>query len=151
MILSDKIHGLVEKVLDGTDKFLVDITVQPGNKIFIYIDGDNGVTIQDCQSLSRSIESSFDREKEDFDLTVSSAGLDHPLKLVRQYRKNIGQDLHVVTFDGIKVEGLLVKVTEHDIELEHQITKPKKEIQKPNTIVPFSEIKTAKINIKFGK
>jgi ribosome maturation factor RimP len=151
LILSDKIRSLVEKVLDGTDKFLVDFVVLPGNRISVYIDGDNGVTIQDCQLLSRSIESNFDREKEDYDLTVSSAGLDHSLKLERQYRKNIGQELNVITHEGIKIDGNLVRVGESEIELEHPVKKPKKEVQKPNTILPFSVIKTAKISIQFRK
>ena len=151
MNLSEKILALVEKALDGTDRFLVDFAAKPGNKFFIFIDGDHGVTIDDCQSLSRAIENNFDRDKEDFELTVSSSGLDHPLKSERQYRKNIGQDLNVITLGGNTVEGILVRVSEAEIELEHQIKNPKKEIKKPNTIVFFSEIKTAKIIIKLGK
>lgn len=151
MGLSEKIHDLVEKVLEGTDIFLVELIVLPGNKFIVYIDGDHGVTIQDCQSINRSIVGNFDRDKEDFELTVSSAGLDHPLKSERQYKKNIGQDLNVITLDGNKVEGTLAGVSDHDIEIEHRVKNPKKEIQKPNTIVSFSQIKTAKIIIKFGK
>jgi ribosome maturation factor RimP len=148
---TEKIRSLVEKTLDGTDKFLVDFSVKPGNKISVFIDGDNGVTVQDCQILNRTIETNFDRDKEDFDLTVSSAGLDHPLILTRQFKKNIGQDLNVTTLDNTRIEGTLVGVSEDGIELEHPVKKPKKEVKKPNTRVNFSEIKTAKIIIKFGK
>ncbi len=149
--LSGKINNLVLQFLEGTDKFLVDFVVQPGNKFSVFIDGDQGVTIQDCQSLSREIESNVDREVEDYDLTVSSAGLDHPLKLERQYRKNIGRELNVVTVGENKIEGILAVVTEQSIELMHPVKKPKKENQQPNTILPYSEIKTAKITIKIGK
>ena len=137
--------------LQGTDKFLVDFVVQPANKFSVYIDGDQGVTIQDCQSLSRLIESSFDRDNEDYDLTVSSAGLDHPIRTERQYRKNIGQEIKLVTLEGNEVEGVLISVGENRIELEHPVKKPKKEIKKPNSVISFQAIKTAKIVVKFGK
>ena len=120
MKLSEKIHDLVAEVLEGSDKFLVDFVVQPGNRFTVYIDGDHGVTIQDCQSVSRSIENNVDHEKEDFDLTVSSAGLDHPLKYERQYRKNIGQDLDVITLDGKKIEGIL-KSDKQKLALLHAV------------------------------
>jgi ribosome maturation factor RimP len=151
MSLSEKINNIVLDLLSGTDKFLVDFVIQQGNKFSVYIDGDQGVTIEDCQLVSRTIESNVDREVEDYELTVSSAGLDHPLKCERQYRKNIGREMNIILLNGDKVDGILAGVTAQQIELEHPAKKPKKEIQKPNTIIPYTEIKSAKITIKIGK
>ncbi|MCX6247446.1 MAG: ribosome assembly cofactor RimP [Bacteroidetes bacterium] len=151
MISKESIQPMVEELLAGTDKFLVDIVVQPANKIYIYFDCDTSITISDCQEISRTIEGNLNRDYEDYDLTVSSSGIDRPLKLVRQYRKNIGKELDVVTHGGKNISGVLVKVDDESLELEHPVKKPKKEIKRDNTVLPFSEIKTAKIIVKFGK
>ena len=98
MIEKIKILELVNQALEGTDKFLVNLKVTPDNRI--YVDGDNGVTIDDCIELSRAIESRLDRDEEDFALDVSSAGADQPLKLTRQMVKNIGREVEAMTFDG---------------------------------------------------
>jgi ribosome maturation factor RimP len=151
MISKETIQPMVEELLAGTDKFLVDVVIQTSNRIYIYFDCDTSITIRDCQEISRTIESYLNRDNEDYDLTVSSSGIDRPLKLVRQYRKNIGKELNVVTTDGKNITGTLVKVEEAFLELEHPVKKPKKEIKRDNTRLPFSEIKTAKIIVKFGK
>ena len=91
---------MVEEKTAGTRLFLAGISVQPGNRIFVYIDGDSAVTIGDCQELSRYIESRLDRSMEDYDLTVSSAGIDTPLQIPRQYPKNVGEILDIVTREG---------------------------------------------------
>ena len=149
MIKKEAVEEIVERFLEGTDKFIVDLLVQPSNKVFVYIDGDKNVTISDCQELSRSVENFLDRDHEDYDLTVSSSGIDRPLKLIRQYRKNIGKELEVVTHSGENTRGILVRATENEIEIEHGIKK--KEERKENTLVPYSEIKTAKVIVKYGK
>ena len=141
----------MKKKLEGTDRFLVEATVQPGNRLLIFIDGDSGVSIDHCNELSRHIEGQFDRTMEDFDLTVSSSGLDRPIKFLRQYRKNIGKELVINPIAGEPVSGILVNADESGIELEHPLKNPKKEIKKENTKLSFEEIKTAKIIIKFGK
>ena len=142
---------MVEELLAGTDKFLVDILIQPTNRIFIYFDSDTTITIHDCQEISRTIECNLNRDSEDYDLTVSSSGLDRPLKMLRQYRKNIGKELDVVTTDGKNIIGNLIKVDENFLELEHPVNKPKKDNKRDNTLLPLSEIKTAKVIVKFGK
>ena len=151
MITKEQITKIVDKKLKASDKFLVDVAVQPGNRILVFIDSDTSVSVDDCNELCRFIESQFDRDMEDFDLTVSSSGLDRPLKLLRQYKKNIGQELTVAPVTGEPLSGILVNVTESGIELEHPVKKPKKEIKKENSKLTFEEIKTAKIIIKFGK
>ncbi|MBR6440789.1 MAG: ribosome assembly cofactor RimP, partial [Bacteroidales bacterium] len=112
MIEKIKILELVNNALDGSDKFLVSLKITPDNRIFVDIDGDNGINVDDCIELSRAIESQLDRDEEDFELNVSSAGADQPLKLTRQYRKNIGRDVEVVYLDGEKVEGELTAADE---------------------------------------
>ena len=107
MIEKIKILELVQGALEGTDKYLVNLKVTPDNRIYVDIDGDNGVNIDDCIELSRAVESQLDRDEEDFELNVSSAGADSPLKLTRQYVKNVGRDLEVVMFDGKEAEGTL--------------------------------------------
>jgi ribosome maturation factor RimP len=151
MISKETIQPLVEELLAGTDKFIVDVVIQPTNRIYVYFDSDTSITIEDCQQISRSIESNLNRDNEDYDLTVSSSGIDRPLKLLRQYRKNIGQELDVVKTDGTGITGILVKAEEDFVELEHPVKKPKKEIKRENTHLPFHEIKTAKLIVKFRK
>jgi ribosome maturation factor RimP len=151
MILKESVQSVIEEILSGTDKFVVDITVQPTNRISVYLDSDTTLTIHDCQQISRSIENRLDREKEDFDLTVSSAGLDRPMKLVRQFRKNIGKEIEVAMNDGTNIQGILVKADENSLELEYEVKKQKKEIIRETSIIPLSEIKIAKLIIKFGK
>jgi ribosome maturation factor RimP len=151
MISKETLQPMVEELLAGTDKFLVDILIQPTNRIFIYFDSDTTITIHDCQEISRTIECNLNRDSEDYDLTVSSSGLDRPLKMLRQYRKNIGKELDVVTTDGKNIIGNLIKVDENFLELEHPVNKPKKDNKRDNTLLPLSEIKTAKVIVKFGK
>jgi len=151
MISKGTIESLIDEILAGTDKFLVDVLVQPTNRISIYLDSDSSITIHDCQEISRILEEHLNRDNEDFDLTVSSAGIDRPIRMLRQYKKNIGSELDIIRSDGNNVKGILVSVTEDHLELEHPVKKPKKEIQRENTNLPLSEIKTAKLIIKFGK
>ena len=151
MISKERVQSVIEEILSGTDKFVVDVTVQPTNRISVYLDSDTSITIHDCQEISRTIESRLDREKEDFDLTVSSAGLDRPMKQLRQFRKNIGKDIEVTREDGTNIQGILVKADENAMELEYLVGRKKKEIIRETTIIPLSEIKTVKIIIKFGK
>ncbi|MBQ6726880.1 MAG: ribosome assembly cofactor RimP [Bacteroidales bacterium] len=144
--------GLIKDKLEGTDKFLVDMHISRDNRISVAIDGDNGVTIDDCIELSRHIEKNLNRDEEDFELNVASAGLDNPLKLHRQYVKNVGRFLAVTTTDGEKTTGKLLEVTDTDITILPDNT-PRRKKQEPeadNTkTIPFDDIQTAKVVIKF--
>jgi ribosome maturation factor RimP len=151
MIKQEQVIKLVEERFEGTDKFLVEVLIQPVNNITVYFDGDKSVSIADCQSLSRFIEERLDRDYSDYQLTVSSAGMDRPIKLLRQYRKRIGKELEVVSLEGEKMTGILVNAGEEAIELEHPVKNLKKDIKKPNSIIALSKIKSAKIIITFGK
>ena len=90
-----EITRFINEHLAGTDMFLVEVFIKPVNRIYIFIDGDHGVKISDCVALSRHIESKYDRETVDYELNVSSSGADQPIKLPRQYIKNIGRSLCV--------------------------------------------------------
>ena len=146
MIEKIKILGLVNNALEGSDKFLVNLKITPDNRIYVDIDGDNGVTIDDCIELSRAIEGQLDRDEEDFALDVSSAGADQPLKLIRQYRKNVGRELEVVTVDGERAEGTLEDASDEGIVLRTKGTKK----QAPETLrMAYRDIKSARVTIKF--
>ena len=146
MIEKIKILELVNQALEGSDKFLVNLKITPDNRIYIDIDGDNGITIDDCIELSRTVESQLDREVEDFALDVSSAGADQPLKLVRQYRKNIGRDVEVVMLDGERVDGTLTEAGDEAFTVKTPATKK----QPPQEVgLRYRDVKTTRVAIKF--
>ncbi|MBR5832687.1 MAG: ribosome assembly cofactor RimP [Bacteroidales bacterium] len=150
MIDKVEILNLVREVLDGTDKFLVDLHISRDNRINISIDGDNGITIDDCIELSRHVEGHLNRDVEDFELNVASAGLDCPLKMVRQYKKNVGRSLKVETADGNTRQGELLEATDEKIVLKLDLTKKQKKEGVSDVFeCLYKDIKTAKIVIKF--
>ncbi|MCK9163767.1 MAG: ribosome assembly cofactor RimP [Bacteroidales bacterium] len=147
MIDKEKVISIVNEELEGSDLFLVDLKIGKDNKISVFIDGDNGVMIQNCIDLSRKIEGNFDREVEDFELSVLSSGVGEPLMNVRQYKKNIGRYISIVTNDGQKIEGELVSVDEDKI-LVRETPKKKKDTPVEREIA-FTDIKEGKIIIIF--
>jgi len=151
MITEKQLTGLIEENLKGSDKFLIELILKPSNHIMVFIDGDQGVKIEDCQKLSRYIEQALDRDNEDFELMVSSAGADRPFRVLRQYQKHLGRILEVVTLDGKKIEGLLLLANDKEIKIEQEIKKSKKEIEKKEVVINYSEIKSAKAVISFKK
>ncbi len=120
MIPESKIKELVEARIEGTKLFVVDISVSASNKINVLIDGYNGVTINDCIDVSRGVEHNLDREDQDFELEVSSAGLDMPFLVPEQYKKNLGRAIKVYTHDGRKHEGQLCYVDNEKIEITYE-------------------------------
>lgn len=103
-LIEDITNGFLHKT---ADMFLVEVAIRPGNVIVVEVDSDNGVSIDDCIALSRSIESELDRDAEDFELEVGSAGVTSPFKILRQYEKNIGNEVEVLTKSGNKLSGVL--------------------------------------------
>lgn len=154
MITKEHILALVEEHLKTTDKFVTRCTVSPGNHIELLIDGDTAVQISECVELSRFIEKSLDREKEDFSLEVSSHGATNPLVNVRQYKKHIGKTLEVKLLDGNKEEGELSEIEESGIVIKFKVRenkpigKGKITVEKTQNI-PFNQIKETKIKLKF--
>jgi ribosome maturation factor RimP len=143
-----QIAALVEGHLKGTDKFLVDVLIKPGNRVYVFIDGDHGVTIDDCVKVNRVIESNLDREVEDYEMIVSSAGADQPLKFPRQYPKNIGRSFHVKLADDREFKGKLEQADENGIVIMTEGDK-KKKIAPERVMLKFEEIKEAKVIISF--
>lgn len=134
------------------DLFLVDVRIKPTNNIKIYIDGDQGVSVDKLVSYNRKLYRQLEEEglfpNGDFSLELSSPGLDEPLKLHRQYVKNIGRPVEVVLVEGAKLEGTLKAVTAVEIEIETIKGKGKKAVTELQAI-PFTTIKTTKVQIKF--
>ena len=124
MIEKGFIQEIVEQSVSGTSMFLVDVAIRPGNIIVVEIDGDEGVSIDDCIALSRKIESQLDRDTEDFELEVGSAGITSPFKILRQYQKNIGKEVEILTRSGQKLKGMLKSCSEDGFILT--ITKKEK-------------------------
>ena len=110
MIDKNVVKQLVEEWLDGKDYFLVDIDISTDNRIVVEIDHADGVWIEDCVELSRYIEERLDRDVEDYELEVGSAGLGQPFKVPQQYVNFIGKEVEVLDADGKKVKGTLKSV-----------------------------------------
>ena len=155
-VLEQKVEALIN---DKPDFFLVNVSIRPGNNIKVFIDADQGVSIDELAQCNRSlykyIEESNLFPNGDFSLEVSSPGLDEPLKLHRQYLKNIGRNVEVIRRDGIKTEGRLLTVTEHEITIEEEKgsgmprRQPGKKKELVTHTIPFDNIKTTTIQIKF--
>ncbi len=152
MITKEKIQILLEEVL-SEDMFIVDITVGTGNSILVSVDSDAGISVGECVQISRHIESSLDREVEDFSLEVSSPGLSLPFKVLRQYLKNIGREVEAVTKSGEKQKGILKSANTEGFELEF-LAKGKvggKKVEETRTLTySFDQMKTVKIVISFN-
>jgi len=144
----NEITNLVNAHLSDTDKFLVEVFIKPVNRIYIFIDGDHGVKISDCVELSRHIESHYDRETVDFELNVSSSGADQPIRLPRQYLKNIGRSLQVKLSEENIITGKLEASDEKGITIVTQGDKKNKTV--PVTLkLTFEEIVESKVVISF--
>lgn len=150
MITVKQVRDLVDQRIEGTDIFVVDITVSAANAIRVTVDADSGVSIEKCIEVSRQVEHNLDRETEDFSLEVTSFGLTEPLQLHRQYVKNTGRNLKIRLSDDTQVRGKLIKVADDFIQLEKILTKKqKKEGVEKDLKINFKDIIQAKIEISF--
>ena len=147
--IEDKLKPMLEA---HPTHFLVEIRVKPTNNFKIFIDADEGINLSGLieynRKLYRQIEESGMFPDGNFSLEVSSPGLDEPLKLKRQYKKNVGRFVEVTLLDGTKKEGKLIEATEDGILIEWEEGKGKKKETKQETIL-FDQVKTTKIQIKF--
>jgi len=134
------------------DVFLVSIKIKPTNNFKIYLDADSGLGIEKCIKINRALYKIMEEQgmypDGDFSLEVSSPGIGEPLKLNRQYKKNVGRFVEVIKTDDKKEEGKLVDTTEEGITLEQQEGKGKKAVTK-QVEIPFSDIKQTTVQIKF--
>ena len=147
--IEQKIRGLLEA---HPSHFLVEIRIKPTNNIKVFIDGDQGIVLSDLidynRKLYKQIEESSLYPDGNFSLEVSSPGLDEPLKLFRQYKKNEGRFVEITLLDGSRIEGKLLEATEDGIVVETESGKGKKKVIKQDTVL-FDQIKNTKIQIKF--
>ncbi|MFI3259752.1 MAG: ribosome assembly cofactor RimP [Rikenellaceae bacterium] len=157
MIDVKKIVASAEAKLEGSDMFVVHCTCSPSNEVELFVDSDTKVSIDECVKLSRAIEEDFDREVEDFALTVASAGVGEPIRLLRQYPKLIGRSVEVLLTSGVKVIGQLLEATEEGVKVSYdqkQVVesgsgKKKKQIVEVVEFYPFSDIKFVKEFLDF--
>ena len=138
MIDKQKLTETVEEAIKGTSIFIVDIKISNDNSIIVELDSDDSMDIDMCTSISRKIESVFDREVEDYELEVGSAGLTSPFKVKRQWQKNLGNEIEVLTKDGRKLTGVLVEVNEDNFVIQFPI-KVKEEGKKRPVVVSHKE------------
>ncbi len=145
-------HLVKEKLNDNM--FLVDITVNDRNVINIYVDSFDGLTIDQCVSISRHVEHSLDRDVEDFELQVSSPGLTESFKVIEQYYKYAGKEVEIVPNEGEKLKGFLLEANEEGIKLETS-SKEKLKGQKKKQVIlkkhqyKYEDIKSTKAVISF--
>jgi ribosome maturation factor RimP len=149
-----KIRDLVNEAIEQKDSlYLVDLTISSNNKIQIVVDGDQGVSLNECIRISRSVDNGLDREEEDFSLEVSTPDIAHPLKLKRQYIKNINRILKVTTSTE-EFEGTLTAVNDANIVLNWKAREPKpigkgKVTVEKTVTLEYKDIKEAKVKILF--
>ena len=154
MTFKEKVNSLlVAGLIEKPSIFLIDLTITDSFKIIVNLDGDNGVALQDCIDISRAIENNLDREEQDFSLEVASVGVGSPLKMVRQYKKNLGRTL-IVKLASETIEAELVEANDNFIILSwkaresKKIGKGKETVQKRQEI-PYTEIKEAIVTVTF--
>jgi len=154
MTFREKVIDLLNQGLEEKPSiFLIDLTITDAFKIIVTLDGDNGVVLQDCIDVSRSIEHNLDREEQDFSLEVASVGVGSPLKLFRQYKKNIGRML-IVKLAESTIEAELVDANDEFITLAWEAREPKKLGKGKETVqkrqeIPYTDIKEAIVTVIF--
>jgi len=144
MIEKGKIDKLVSEFIKGTGIFLVAVRAGNSNRISILADTMKGITIDECAAIHRHIEKSLDRSIEDYDLLVSSPGVDMPFAVIEQYRKNEGRKVDVVDIDGMKYTGTLKNVTAGGFELETEVRVKGKGREMKDISFNFDQVKSTK-------
>ncbi len=149
------VKSLLDRALEENPSlFLIDFKVLPDNKICVEVDGDNGVSLEECIRISRKIEHNLDRDIEDFSLEVTSPDISKPIKNIRQYKKNLKRTLSVSLSNNKIVEGKLLDFSDTYIELEWKSREPKivgkgKRTVINNRKIPYEDILETKVKLKF--
>jgi ribosome maturation factor RimP len=145
----NKIQEYLNQAIADSDMFLVEIKFSAADKIEIFLDADNSVTIQNCAKVARYINHNIEENSPEliYELEVSSAGLEHPIKLLRQYKKNVGRNLEVTLTDEKQIEGKLLEANDTDfiIEVQHSTAKSKK----VQTTISYNDVKQAFVGVSF--
>lgn len=157
-MVESKIASLLDEKFQEegfTDCFLIEVKLHAGNKLEVFIDSDTGITFEKCQKISRYLEPHLDEERwlgDDYVLEVSSPGISRPLKLRRQYPRNIGRQVEASLRDGSKKEGLLLAVNDEGITIEEKMRVKEGKRRKTlviQTKIPFEDIKKTVVKISF--
>lgn len=154
MIDKNVVTRIVDEWLEGKDYFLVDVTVSPDDKIVVEIDHAEGVWIDDCVELSRYIESKLNREEEDYELEVGSAGIGQPFKVLKQYMIHLGKNVEVLDNNGKKWTGVLSDVNDENFTVTVEVKIKPEGAKRPklveqNVTFTYDEIKYTKYLISF--
>ena len=153
MKIEQRVIALVEeKIADRQDLFLVEGKMHSNGKLIILVDGDHGLSIKDCAAISRHVGFHLEEENiidQAYNLEVSSPGVDTPLKLFRQYKKNIGRSLNIKFKDGSKAEGKLLQASETALIIEETKKEKGKKAQKVEREIAFNQISESKVIISF--
>jgi ribosome maturation factor RimP len=154
MIEKSIVEEIINNFLENSENYLVGLELKPDNTIIVEIDNDQAVSIDDCIALSRFIESKLDRDKEDYELEVGSAGISQPFKLIRQYKKNKGKEVETLLKNGKKYRGVLKEADENRfiLTVEKQVkpegAKRKITVEEEMSFI-YNEIKYTKNIIRF--
>jgi ribosome maturation factor RimP len=153
MQVENRVKELIEeKIADRPELFLVLVKMLPNNKLIIHVDGDEGISIQDCAAISRHVGFHLEEEnviEQAYNLEVSSPGVGEPLQLKRQYHKNIGRLLSIKLIDGTTKEGKLLSVTDEEISIQESVKEKGKKAQLVETTLSFENIVETKVLISF--
>lgn len=154
MIEKENVKKIVEEWLEGKDYFLTDLSIDENNRITVEVDHAEGVWIDDCVDLSRLIESRLDRDVEDYELEVGSAGIGQPFKVLQQYINHVGQEVEVVTLDGRKLHGVLSTANEKEFNLLVRVKRKLEGEKRPKMVeeqisFKYTDVKKTKLIIKF--
>lgn len=154
MIDKKELEALVEEGLSGSDCFVVDVQVKPDNVLVVEIDNKEGVDIERCGTLHRFLESKLDRDVEDYELEVGSTGITSPFKVLKQYEKNIGNEVELLTKKGEKLSGILKSASADNFvvtvtkKVKSETSKRKVEVEEDYTF-GYEEVKYTKYLIRF--
>ena len=145
MIEKNKIEEIIKEFINGTGLFLVSVKVSSANRITVLADKNEGITIDECALIHRQIEKNLDRDVMDYELQVSSPGLDMPFITIEQYHKNEGKKVEVTDIDGIRYTGNLKNVTRGGFELEAEVKVKGKTKEMKELSFNFEQIKTTRV------
>ncbi len=153
MITKEQIISLAEEAMKGTDRYVVDVLIRRNNVIELFIDADSSVTIDDCVAVSNHINGNLDRDVEDYELNVSSAGIDEPLLKMRQYQKYIGKNLIIIDDEGVEKMYKLLSFNDLSLEVEEAEAKKYGKLTKivyhEATTLDINKLKEVRPYIKF--
>ena len=154
MITREEIIDIIEGTVTQKDAFIVEVKVSASNHVIVELDSIKGITIDDCAEISRIIDKELNRDIEDYELEVSSAGLSSVFKVIQQYYKNVGKEVEVIVKSGKKLIGVLLSVNENGFVIRSTKTervegKKKKQLVVEETPLMFTEVKSTRLVIHF--